>query len=598
MLFDSQIRSFANRHLAPYTIREDELIPELCPICHGGENQDKHTFAINLTEGVYVCKRGSCGARGRFEELAQRFGERADILRPSSRPKKQFVLPDVDIRPLTDEIISYFDRRKISKDTLNAFGVGSDDTGNIIFPFYRDGGLVYVKYRAPRKPQGKEKKEWQEPGTRPILFGIDMCSFSQPLIITEGQVDCLSLYEAGARNVVSVPSGCSNLDWIDHCWDWLERFKTIILFGDNDDPGKMMVQEVVKRLDEARCMVVEDYPERPDGGECKDANEILFFYGKERLMQSLDSAQPVPVKGILQLADVMPYDPTTVPRIKTTIPALDETIGGLAEGGVTVFTGVPGAGKSTLTGQILLSAIEQGLSVCAYSGELTKEKFQEWINFQAAGSEYIGLKYDPVRSKHIPCLSWQIQERLMEYYRDHFYLFDNNEIFEANQSESILKVFQLAARRYGCKLFLADNLMTALSDSDEETKAQGRFANALKKFATRYHVHVILVAHPRKIKAGETLKQDDIGGSSATIRLADSAIVVEKPNLRIIKNREGGLCRLIECCYCPDSRRIYQADKGDLTRVSWNKDGVPLPEKRADSLPDYAVRLSESALPF
>lgn len=49
----------------------------------------------------------------------------------------------------------------------------------------------------------------------------------------------------------------------------------------------------------------------------------------------------------------------------------------------------------------------------------------------------------------------------------------------------------MAARRYGCKLFLADNLMTALSDSDEETKAQGKFANALKKFATRYHVHVI-----------------------------------------------------------------------------------------------------------
>ena len=60
----------------------------------------------------------------------------------------------------------------------------------------------------------------------------------------------------------------------------------------------------------------------------------------------------------------------------------------------------------------------------------------------------------------------------MDYYRDKFYLFDNQEIFEVNQSESILKVFQMAARRYGCKLFLADNLMTALSDSDEETKAR------------------------------------------------------------------------------------------------------------------------------
>ena len=106
----------------------------------------------------------------------------------------------------------------------------------------------------------------------------------------------------------------------------------------------------------------------------------------------------------------------------------------------------------------------------------------------------------------------------MDYYRNRFYLFDNQEIFEVNQSESILKVFQMAARRYGCKLFLVDNLMTALSDSDEETKAQGKFANALKKFATRYHVHVLLVAHPRKVKQGEKLGQDDIGGSSAIIR--------------------------------------------------------------------------------
>ena len=95
-----------------------------------------------------------------------------------------------------------------------------------------------------------------------------------------------------------------------------------------------------------------------------------------------------------------------------------------------------------------------------------------------------------------------------------------------------------------------------------------------------------------------TCIQDDIGGSSATIRLADSAIVVERPNLRVLKNREGGVCRLIECCYCPDSRRIYQADKGDLCRFSWNREGITPPNPRADSLPEYAVRMAESAQPF
>ena len=54
-----------------------------------------------------MCKRGSCGVRGRFEELAQRFGERAEIIRPAVRAKKQFVLPDAVILPPTEEIIAY-----------------------------------------------------------------------------------------------------------------------------------------------------------------------------------------------------------------------------------------------------------------------------------------------------------------------------------------------------------------------------------------------------------------------------------------------------------------------------------------------------------
>ena len=94
------------------------------------------------------------------------------------------------------------------------------------------------------------------------------------MILEVGQLDEMSLYECGARNVVSVPCGCSNLDWIDHCWDWLERFQSIVLFGDSDEPGRKMVREVVRRLDEARCSVVEEYPLKPDGESCKDANEI------------------------------------------------------------------------------------------------------------------------------------------------------------------------------------------------------------------------------------------------------------------------------------------------------------------------------------
>lgn len=169
--------AFADRHLGPYIIRGDELIPDFCPICHGGNNRDRYTFALNLTQGVYVCKRGSCGARGRLEELTRRFGEQTEIIRPPGKAKKQYVLPDVALKPLTDEIIDYFAKRKISRETLEVFRIGSDDKGNIVFPFYRDNALVYVKYRAPRKPLPKEKATsetascWRCSTTTPINSG-------------------------------------------------------------------------------------------------------------------------------------------------------------------------------------------------------------------------------------------------------------------------------------------------------------------------------------------------------------------------------------------------------------------------------------------
>lgn len=135
--------------------------------------------------------------------------------------------------------------------------------------------------------------------------------------------------------------------------------------------------------------------------------------------------------------------------------------------------------------------------------------------------------------------------------------------------------------------------MTALSDSDEETKAQGRFVNALKRFANRFKVHVIVVAHPRKVKAGESIRQDDIGGNSATVRLAHSAIVVEKPNLRIIKARDSGFLKVVECCYCPASRRIYQKNTGDLNKFSWNDGSIKMPKIKACDQPEYDIQVGQ-----
>lgn len=932
---NKDIVSFAERHLDPFTVKGDEIVSLYCPFCGGGRSRDRDTFALNGYDGAFNCKRGSCAAKGSFVALASYFGEKTERKRSVQFDKreKQYSLPQIDLHPLTDEIIEYFDKRKISKATLEAFKVSATDEGKIIFPFYMKGKLTYAKYRNPWKPKEatettkKERKEWQEPDAQPILFGMDECSYNFPLIVTEGMVDSLSLAEAGIPNAVSVPSGADNFDWISPCWEFIERFNKIILFGDNDEPGQRMVDTIVRRLGEDRCYVISEYPLRPDGQAIKDANEALYFLGKEALVDMIDKAEAVPVKGLIDLGDIVPIDPTTVPRIRIGIPALDAVVGGLHEGDVVVLTGKSGGGKlladdtpvitsngwknhgdlkvgdfvlapsgdfvkvthvfpkhyanrevvfgngerikchedhewqleyhsgdeyktrtletkdiessifteqgnfkhkliqrvpmkgnekslpvhpymlgvwlgdgrnsnpdianaecdraivasaeelgypvswftkhkttgvytygfkglrkqlrsvgmcishrrtdkhipieyltasysqrmdllaglldtdgyldnkdrcryefstteeglrdgfcdlistfgwrysirerepklttsgiqgrkllwaisfspdqyipcrverkkcstlarkhripivliskidpvqgncievegglycagrtmlpthnSTFSGPILLNAIEQNRVVCAYSGELSKEKFQQWINLQCAGSEYIGLKYDKVREKNIPFITPQVHERIRDWYKGKFFLFDNTEVFDTDEQTSILKTFSVAARRHGASVFLVDNLMTSIADAEDEMKAQGSFVSSLKKFAKRFKCSVILVAHPRKTKAGDALGKDDVSGNSAIVNLCDTGIAIERPDLRIIKNRDEGFERLIPCCYAPDSRRIYQADVGDKAIYSWNKVGIPLASPRADSSLEYEVQMSK-----
>lgn len=613
----NSVINLAEKHLGTFKIRNGQIIPQFCPFCKGGKNGDKETFAVGLYNGAWNCQRGSCEGvdgkgkvrEGSFKELCEYFGQvdysYANLPRSIGQRKRTYDKPDPNmLKERTDEIVTYFGKRKISEQTLMDFNIAADEKGNIVFPFYRNEELVYVKFRKPRKHTKEDgPKEWQLSNTESILFGMDMVSFNKPLVICEGEIDALSIYEAGVTNVVSVPCGCTNMDWINNCYDWLENFQQIILFGDSDEPGIEMTMTLMKRLGEDRCMIPKDYPpfivgEKDYGRPCKDANEILFAYGPDGLKQFLDQCEPAPVKGILNLADVPFVDPTTQPRIMTGIPALDNMIGGLGEGSVSILSGKRGEGKSTIGGEIMLNAIKQGYPVAAYSGELSAYKFLEWIMLQATENKYIAYKTDMRSGKNICYVEPTIQQRIKDWISGKFYLFDNGYISDDNMQDSILKCFEVCAKRYGCKLFLVDNLMSALISPDEENKAQARFTSAMKAFASKYKVSVLIVAHPRKEKADQTFTNDSVSGSSVITNLADCVLSIEKPNIRVTKNRDFGTTGLIQCGFDPTNRRIFQLSYGDMMVFPWDHTGIKIPENQAITLPEFALQQKETSCPF
>lgn len=606
----SKVLEIAEKYLGPYKLVNGQVEAKLCPFCHGGKNHDQGTFYVGLYNGAYKCHRGHCDVQGSFADLCKHFGEqppakRFDPARIPGTVKKVYDKPDPEkLHPLTDEIKEYFAMRKISEETLNAWKIASDTKGNIVFPFYRDGDLIYVKYREPRKhtKESKLPKEWQETNTEQILFGMDMVDLSKPLVIVEGEIDALSVYEAGMHNVVSVPCGATAMDWVQNCWEWLENFQQIILFGDYDEPGAAMINTLTKRLGEERCMIPDEYPELIVDGEdkgrfCKDANEILYAYGPEKLKELIESCELAPVQGIIDLGAVQYIDPTTIPRIFTRIPELDEAIGGLGEGCVTICSGKRGEGKSTLTGELCLQAIEQGHNVCIYSGELSAHKVFEWLCSQAVEAQYVTTKHDPRNNKVYTYIPNEIQDRVRQWFSQRAYLYDNAWATDQEPSETVLEIFTICAKRYGCSLFLVDNLMSVLCSPEEENKAQARFVAKLKAFATKFNVHVILVAHPRKEKTGTVFTSDSVSGSSAITNLADIVLNVEKPDIRITKNREFGETKLIRCVYNPVNRRIYQEKTGDRTVYSWDHTGIEVPKIQAMKLPQFRIIPREENIP-
>lgn len=553
-------QEFAYKHLGEFKQKGNEIIPKYCPYCQGGNRRDKESFALNVEKLTFNCKRSSCDKSGTFYQLCRDFGEEADRenfeLLP--RPVKKFKPPESTVSPATKKVEDYLKLRGFSKPTWERRKVG-EVNGNIAFPYYENGQLVLMKFRKPEKYTGNGRKAWREEGGKSVFWGMDDCDTDKPLIITEGEFDSLALNEAGVENVVSVPSGASDLTCVENCWEWLEKFKKVILWGDNDEPGQEMVRKLILRLGEWRCYIVKS--------PHKDANVCLVREGKEATKRYVDEAQPVPINGLIELADVKPIDTSKIERVKTNIKGIDKEIGGLLFGELSVWTGRNGEGKSTLLSQLLLEAVEQGYGVCAYSGELRADRFQYWVNLQAAGKENIQSYYDPVREADIPYLTKDINNAIREWYRGKFFLYDNTTHPEEN---GILKIFTYAAKRYDCKVFLVDNLMTSRFDAKNDNdfyREQSRFVGDLVHFAKAYNVHVHLVAHPKKTK--EALTKEDVMGSGEITHRADNVFAVHRVSekteidcdtvVKILKNRSDGVQnKEIGLLFDKTSKRFWQ----------------------------------------
>lgn len=511
--------------------------------------------------------------------------------------------------PCTDKskVYAYFEQRKISRETLDALDVRQDSEGNAVFNYYDTNDvLTMVKYKPSHKVQHGQAKCWcqQNSDTAPLLFNMNRINVNSPLLICEGEPDCLSAIEAGFKNAVSVPLGSSNLHWIDENLEWLDQFESIIICADNDDAGVKMQKECVPRLGSWRTKVV-DIPTIPIGNTgrvTKDLNEILYVCGKDKVLELILDAKDSPVPSVADLSDVEPTEYEDVDGVTTGLKAIDDELMRLFFGTLTIVSGQPGSGKSSLLTQLACNSLNNDISTWLFSGELPNGVEKSWFNYIFAGprniTDAISRRGNPYKK-----ISTTTLAEINKTYKGRWHIYRDD---YDNTLDKLIASMTDTVRKYGARCLILDNFMCIDTEtSEEELRSQTDTIKKLIEFAKKYQVAVILVCHPRKMDAGTNVGIYDIAGTSNIVNLAHRTIGLrrvtdaERENaakysekrrqllkydviVTVVKDRMFGRQNIdVGLYYDPASRRFFSNMDEYDRRFSWDKkeykEPLPLP---------------------
>jgi len=416
--------------------------------------------------------------------------------KPQQRPEKinaQPVKPGGSVFKWLTEV------RKLSPEAIAKYRL-MESGRTVAFPYFKGDEIVFCKFRSI----DDKKNQWTK-GSPPCLFGWQAIPReARSLVLCEGELDALAWWMLGYP-AMSVPTGVKGLGWIETEFVELERFDEINLAFDADPEGADGVMPAADRLGCDRCRVVNTTP-------YKDANDLVKAGVPRETV-----AKVIAAAGSLDPSELRKASEFVNDVIREFYPPADCCPSGFeapwrkASGKfrfryseLTVVNGINGHGKSQMTGQLVLSAAEQGERVCIYSGELKPARTLWRLCRQVTAMEEPSVPYI---------------EAVHRWYQDRIWIFN---LVGSAKAERLLEVFRYARKRYGIRVFVIDSFMKCGIDPDDYAK-QKHFVEALCDFKNEFDCHVLLITHPRK--ADDEFKPPgkmDVAGAGAITDLADN----------------------------------------------------------------------------
>jgi len=500
--------------------QERSRIP--CPDCGPDrKKQSDRSLAVHVRDGkiFYYCHH--CQQSGVIREDGCEIEKETPIVNAASEST------------LIPEQIVYLVGRGISVETIESVGLINGmiyvrDRGQEVpcigFRYLNHDGSTATKWR-------DGKKNFTQTGVASSLWRIEKF-IAGDLVITEGEMDALSLIEVGIE-AVSVPNGAPSGPVKDdgvtgkkfsYLWAGKEAIDSadrVIIATDADAPGDVLAEEIARRIGKARCWRVR----YPDG--CKDCNDVLVRHGPEILRKCVVEATPWPVGGLRNASEykieAMDLYRSGMSRgVKVGVGLIDQHFQP-CPGTLVICTGIPGSGKSTfLTWLSVQLASKCDWNVAVFSAETSSQ-----IHLLNMAAMYKG---QPFRGPNR--MSESDLSEAIDWCSDRFVFLDEAE----TSIQSVIERAQAAVLRHGVRLLMIDpyNWITGDDSSYEaQTYNINRMLVQLKSFAVAHDIAVWLVAHPTKLARMDGGRIPiptgyDISGSAAFFNVADNGITVSR----------------------------------------------------------------------
>ena len=443
-----------------------------CPLCshtRSSKNQKAKCASLDWDRGLGTCHH--------CDEVFQ-------LHKFKRKSEKEYVRPkENENRTIDPRVLDYFSGRGISLRTLEKAKV-TTRPGWIEFNFYANGELINVKSRNAKKNFLLTK------GAEKIFYNLDSTVGHDSVVIVEGEVDVLSLIEAGYDSVVSVPNGATlqrlNLDYLDNCIDYFNDKTKIILATDADEAGENLRAELIRRFGAEVCYTV-------DFGGAKDANELLVSAGVSAVRAAIDSALEVPLDNVVQLKHIEDEIVEFVeegfkPGFQVGLPNFDQVFSTYTGQFITV-TGIPSSGKSDWVDQMAVGYnINYGWKT-AFASPENKPTFLHAHKLIRKFWKGMPKKEDVGTEK------WK---QVTEHVNDNFYFIEQ----ERYDLDSVLKKGAELVRRKGIRCLVIDPFNKVKMKTKREMSIPDYTMEYLQKieiFAKKHDVLVIVVAHPTKM---------------------------------------------------------------------------------------------------